>query len=124
MTTIQSPITLTIGQLIQDNFGTTSLEQEVVDYCTPPEVKIKISELIKNYENHKYKDVQGVKLLFYLISNKLEQDDNIYLKSNQSIILTDGGNIAFMNVIFACSLKAETKLFSICLIILTMRLQS
>ncbi|XTZ11059.1 MAG: hypothetical protein ACQZ3N_04190 [cyanobacterium endosymbiont of Rhopalodia yunnanensis] len=124
MTTIQSPIILTIGKLIQDNFGTTSLEQEVVYYCTPPEVKTKIIEFIKNYENHNYKDVQGLKLLFYLIFNKFEQDDKIYLKSNQSIILTDGEKMAFINAIFACSLKAETKLFSICLIILTMRLQS
>ena len=101
MSGVQSPIIPIVGQLIKDNPGTISLGQGVVYYPPPSDAIAQISEFINDPDNHKYKGVQGIKLLLNLITQKLSQENNINLGDNRSIVVTAGGNMAFMNAVLA-----------------------
>jgi aspartate/methionine/tyrosine aminotransferase len=101
MDRVQSPIIPMVGQLIQENPGTISLGQGVV-YYTPPQAAIEgISQFLNHSYNHQYKSVQGISPLVNRIVTKLQEDNNIFVNDNRSIVVTAGGNMAFMNALLA-----------------------
>ncbi|MFB8797826.1 MAG: pyridoxal phosphate-dependent aminotransferase [Microcoleus sp.] len=101
MQSVQSPIIPVIGELISQNPGTISLGQGVVSYNPPPQSFAKIPEFLANPENHKYKAVEGIPPLLDLISAKLKADNNIEINSKNSIVVTAGSNMGFINAILA-----------------------
>ncbi|MDJ0730891.1 MAG: pyridoxal phosphate-dependent aminotransferase [Crocosphaera sp.] len=101
MNRVQSPIIPIVGKLIQDNPGTISLGQGVVYYPPPPEAIEGISEFLNKSHNHQYKSVQGIRPLIAQIVTKLQEDNQIHINSNRSVMVTAGANMAFMNAILA-----------------------
>lgn len=100
MEDVQSPIIPVVGQLIRENVGTISLGQGVVSY-PPPAASIEtLSTFLADAENHKYKAVFGIPPLLTAIEEKLKEDNHIHL-TKQRIIVTAGGNMAYMNAILA-----------------------
>lgn len=100
MEDVQSPIIPVVGQLIRENVGTISLGQGVVSYPPPAESIETLSTFLADAENHKYKAVYGIPPLLTAIEEKLKEDNNIHL-TKQRIIVTAGGNMAYMNAILA-----------------------
>lgn len=98
---VQSPIIPIVGQLIRDNPGTISLGQGVVFYAPPSQIQEGISQFLANPKHHLYQSVYGIPELRELIVNKLKNDNNITLTSQQEIMVTAGGNMAFMNALLA-----------------------
>ncbi|HAC65841.1 MAG TPA: aspartate aminotransferase [Cyanothece sp. UBA12306] len=101
MTAVQSPIIPIVGQLIRDNAGTISLGQGVVFYPPPEAAIAHITKFINDPNNHKYQAVQGIRPLIEIITQKLEEDNQIKLNNKRSILVTAGGNMAFVNAILA-----------------------
>ncbi len=101
MKAIQSPIIPVVAELIRANPGTVSLGQGVAYYGPPPEALEAARQFQADPDNHKYKLVQGIDPLLEVISHKLGEENGITLTETQRIVVTAGGNMAFMNAMLA-----------------------
>jgi aspartate/methionine/tyrosine aminotransferase len=97
---VQAPIIPIVAGLIRDNPGTISLGQGVVGYSPPPQCFERIKEFSSDTENNKYKPVQGIPRLVGALVEKLLNENGIAAEPRQ-IFVTAGGNLAFMNAVFA-----------------------
>lgn len=101
MQAVQSPLIPIIGELIRSNPGTISLGQGVVYYDPPPEAIALLPKFLANSENHKYQAIQGIPPLLSAIETKLKADNRIEINGKNSIVVTAGSNMGFMNAILA-----------------------
>ena len=101
MERVQSPIIPVVGELIRTNPGTISLGQGVVYYGPPPEALQAVQTFAADPENHKYKLVQGIPELQDVIRRKLASENDIQVGDDSRIVVTAGGNMAFMNAVLA-----------------------
>jgi len=101
MQAVQSPIIPVVAEWIRSCPGTISLGQGVVSYGPPPAAAAKIAEFLKDPDNNKYKPVVGLAPLLETIAEKLASENRINLNSANAIVVTGGGNMAFMNAILA-----------------------
>lgn len=101
MQAVQSPIIPVVAELIRANPGTVSLGQGVAYYGPPPEALEAVRQFEAGPDNHKYKLVQGIEPLLEVISHKLRDENGIALNDLQRIVVTAGGNMAFMNALMA-----------------------
>jgi aspartate/methionine/tyrosine aminotransferase len=97
---VQTPIIPVVASLIRANPGTISLGQGVVSYGPPSEATERITEFLRDPENHKYKPVQGIPALVEALRAKLAAENRIEV-SPQQIFVTAGGNLAFANALLA-----------------------
>jgi aspartate/methionine/tyrosine aminotransferase len=101
MRAVQSPIIPVVAELIRQHPGTISLGQGVVHYGPPPAAIERIGDFLKEPDNHKYKPVHGITPLLELIAAKLQSENKIPIDSSKAVVVTAGGNLAFMNAILA-----------------------
>lgn len=98
---VQSPIIPVVGELIRQYPGTISLGQGVVWYPPPPEAFDQISAMLADPSLHKYQAVYGIPSLLELIEAKLREENNVDAKNGSRIVVTAGGNMAFINALLA-----------------------
>ena len=101
MQMVQSPIIPVVGELIRNTPGTISLGQGVVSYPPPEQSIEQISNFLNNRAHHKYQPVFGIPALLELIEEKLVSENRIYVKEGSRIVVTAGGNMAFVNALLA-----------------------
>ena len=101
MEQVQTPVIPVVGELIRENPGTISLGQGVVHYGPPPQAFEAINTFLADPQLHKYQAVHGIPTLLDEITKKLKHDNNITLDESQRIVVTSGGNMAFMNAVLA-----------------------
>ena len=101
MQQVQSPVIPVVGELIRSHPGTISLGQGVVHYGPPPEAFAHAARVGDDPANHKYQAVDGIAALQAAIATKLEGDNGLRLAADQRIVVTAGGNMAFMNAVLA-----------------------
>jgi aspartate/methionine/tyrosine aminotransferase len=101
MQTVQSPIIPVVAELIKDHPGTISLGQGVVYYGPPPEAAEQWNAFLADPENHKYKPVGGIPALVDALKAKVARENRIAINGSNELIVTAGGNMAFMNAILA-----------------------
>jgi aspartate/methionine/tyrosine aminotransferase len=101
MASVQSPIIPVVAELIRQHPGTISLGQGVVNYGPPPEAAAQIARFLADPENHKYKPVVGLPELLDAFEEKLRSENGIHLAAESRLVITAGGNMAFMNAILA-----------------------
>src|SRR3712207_6167972 len=101
MQSVQSPVIPVVGELIPRHPGTISLGQGVFFYGPPAEAVQGISTFLSDPENHKYKAVQGVPPLVDRFERKLAEENGITLDNSRRLVVTAGGNMAFMNAVLA-----------------------
>jgi aspartate/methionine/tyrosine aminotransferase len=106
MRAVQSPIIPVIGELIRQHPGTISLGQGVVFYPPPAQAFEQIGQLLQRPELHKYQPVYGIPPLLELIEQKLRAENGITLGPEQRIVVTAGGNMAFMNACWRFVIRA------------------
>jgi aspartate/methionine/tyrosine aminotransferase len=97
----QSPIIPVIADLIRSNPGTLSLGQGVVGYGPPPETLTEIDRFHAEPANHKYQPVAGIPALLAAIERKLAAENGVKLGPENRLMVTAGGNQAFMNAVLA-----------------------
>lgn len=101
MQAVQSPVIPVVAELIRQTPGTISLGQGVVGYGPPQEAFDAINLFASDPQNHKYKPVTGLAALVEALSDKLQVENRIRIDGRNAIIVTAGGNMAFMNAILA-----------------------
>ena len=101
MREVQTPIIPVIAELIRAHPGTVSLGQGVAYYGPPPEALEAVQQFQADPANHKYTLVQGIDPLLEVIRRKLLEENGIALSEKQHIVVTAGGNMAFMNALLA-----------------------
>ncbi|MCY4388865.1 MAG: pyridoxal phosphate-dependent aminotransferase [Desulfurellaceae bacterium] len=101
MREVQTPIIPVIAELIRATPGTVSLGQGVAYYGPPPEALEAVQQFQADPANHKYTLVQGIDPLLEVIRHKLLEENGIALDETQRIVVTAGGNMAFMNALLA-----------------------
>jgi aspartate/methionine/tyrosine aminotransferase len=97
----QSPIIPVIADLIRTHPGTISLGQGVVGYAPPAAAFAEIERFLAEPANHKYQSVMGVPALLERIAAKLAAENGIALGTDNRLMVTAGGNQAFMNIVLA-----------------------
>lgn len=101
MLAVQSPVIPVVAELIRNHPGTISLGQGVVHYGPPPQAIEALQKFLADPENHKYKLVDGLPPLLDTLRAKLKQDNRIEAGQGNRVVVTAGGNMAFMNAILA-----------------------
>ena len=98
---VQTPVIPVVGTLIRENPGTISLGQGVVYYGPPQEALDAYADFTADPDMNKYQLVQGTPQLLAAITAKLETDNGIRIDSRRQIVVTAGGNMAFLNALLA-----------------------
>ncbi len=101
MRMVQSPIIPVVGEMIRNTPGAISLGQGVVSYPPPPEAFDQIAGFLANPEWHKYQAVYGIPALLELIEAKLRVENGINAGQGSRVVVTAGGNMAFINALLA-----------------------
>lgn len=101
MQAIQEPVIPVIRELIHTHPGTLSLGQGVSFFGPPPQALERARHFGLALDDHKYAPVQGLDPLLELLSGKLRAENRIALGADQNVIVTAGGNMAFLNALFA-----------------------
>src|SRR3954465_8813674 len=101
MAAVQSPVIPVVGELIRANPGTISLGQGVVYYGPPPQAGEALQAFFADPDNHKYKLVDGIPALQDALKAKLASENRIQLDEANRLLVTAGGNMAFMNAVLA-----------------------
>lgn len=100
MEKVQSPIIPIVRDLIVQHPGTISLGQGVVHYPPPPCVSDGLAQFMRE-ANHHYSAVAGLPRLIELIEAKLKRENGIDVRPRSSVVVSAGGNMAFLNAILA-----------------------
>ncbi len=99
----QAPIIPVIADLIRRHPGTISLGQGVVGYGPPPAATAQIARFLADPGLHKYQPVAGIPALLEALAQKLAAENLILTGEphGNRIMVTAGGNQAFMNAVLA-----------------------
>jgi aspartate/methionine/tyrosine aminotransferase len=98
---VQTPIVQVVGDLIRQVPGTISLGQGVVHYGPPPAAVQVAREAAGNPDTHEYQDGNGNRALVDAIEHKLRRDNGIDVARGSRVMVTAGGNMAFVHAILA-----------------------
>src|SRR6476646_6551951 len=101
MAAVQPPVIPIVAELIRAHPGTISLGQGVAFYGPPPQAKAALDRFFADPENHKYKPVDGIAPLREALARKLKQENGTELGDARRLVVTAGGNMAFMNAVLA-----------------------
>lgn len=101
MQAVQAPIIPIVAEWIRSCPGTISLGQGVVSYGPPPSAASQIARFLADPENNKYKPVVGIPELLALLRKKLACENGTQIGDVRGIVVTAGGNMAFMNAVLA-----------------------
>lgn len=98
---VQAPIIPVIAQAIREHPGTLSLGQGVVYYPPPSSVFDAIGALGRDPVLNRYQAVHGTDALIAAITAKLGADNGIRIDADQRVVVTAGGNMAFLNLMLS-----------------------
>jgi aspartate/methionine/tyrosine aminotransferase len=98
---VQAPIIPIVGDLIRRTAGTISLGQGLVSYGPPPEALAVLGSFPRTPDDHRYGPVEGSPDLVEALRRKLSAENGIDVGSDRRIVVTAGGNMAFVNTVLA-----------------------
>jgi aspartate/methionine/tyrosine aminotransferase len=104
---VQTPIVQVIGDLIRQVPGTISLGQGVVHYGPPQAALDAAREALSDPETHAYQDGNGNPELVAAIEAKLRRDNGIDVAHGSRVMVTAGGNMAFVHAILAVTATGD-----------------
>jgi uncharacterized protein (DUF1684 family)/histidinol-phosphate/aromatic aminotransferase/cobyric acid decarboxylase-like protein len=98
---VQAPVIPIVGRWIADTPGTISLGQGIVSYGPPPGVLDALRGFGGVAADHRYGPVEGLAPLVEAIEAKLAAENGITVRPASRVLVTAGGNQAFMNAVLA-----------------------
>lgn len=98
---VQTPIIPIVSRWIAETPGTVSLGQGVVSYGPPAEAVAALASFPDSPLDHRYGAVEGEDALVSAIADKLRLENHIDVNEGSRVVVTAGGNLAFMNAILA-----------------------
>ncbi len=97
---VQAPIIPILGEWIRQSPGTISLGQGMVAYGPPQEALEAVPRYLAEPGAHRYGPVEGLPALVDALTRKLTTENHLDL-SRSRVVVTAGGNLAFMNAVLA-----------------------
>jgi len=101
MRAVQAPIIPILTDLVRRTPGTISLGQGIVAYGPPAEALAVLGSFPRTAEDHRYGPVEGSADLVEAIWRKLESENGVRRDHRRRVVVTAGGNMAFVNAILA-----------------------
>ncbi|MBD16477.1 MAG: aspartate aminotransferase [Planctomycetaceae bacterium] len=102
MIDVQAPMIPIVGEWVAQHPGAISLGQGVVHYPPPPAVAANIADAVdKNPRVNQYGLVRGLDDLQAVIREKVTAENGMDLGGGQSIVVTAGANMGFLNAVLA-----------------------
>ena len=98
---VQPPVIPIIHGLIRDYPDTISLGQGVVWYGPPPQAHEALRRFGTDAADHRYGAVWGIPPLRAALRAKLAAENGIELRDERELVVTAGGNMAFVNALLA-----------------------
>jgi aspartate/methionine/tyrosine aminotransferase len=98
---VQAPVIPIVGRWTGETPGTISLGQGVVSYEPPPEAIEAAHRFGGTLTDHRYGPVEGLPRLVEAIEAKLARENHITVRPQSRLLVTAGGNQAFMNAVLA-----------------------
>jgi aspartate/methionine/tyrosine aminotransferase len=98
---VQTPVIPVVGRWIAESPGTISLGQGVVSYGPPDEAVDAARRFGSSLADHRYGPVEGLPALVEAIEAKLAEENGIQVRGVSRVVVTAGGNLAFLNAILA-----------------------
>jgi aspartate/methionine/tyrosine aminotransferase len=98
---VQPPVIPIVGRWIAETPGTISLGQGIVSYGPPAEVLDAVRSFGSTIADHRYGPVEGLPPLVAAIESKLADENGIAVRPHSRVLVTAGGNQAFVNAILA-----------------------
>jgi aspartate/methionine/tyrosine aminotransferase len=98
---VQAPVIPIVGRWTAQTPGTISLGQGIVSYQPPPETAVAVREFGGALADHRYGPVEGLATLVAAIERKLADENGIPVRPGSRVVVTAGGNQAFMNAVLA-----------------------
>ncbi len=98
---VQAPVIPIVGRWTTETPGTISLGQGVVSYEPPPEAIAAARKFGGKLTDHRYGPVEGLPELVEAIEAKLARENHMVVRPKSRVLVTAGGNQAFMNAILA-----------------------
>jgi len=98
---VQQPIIPIVSRWIAETPGTVALGQGVVSYGPPDAAVDALRTFPGKPSDHRYGPVEGETNLIALIEDKLQRENSINVAGVSRVVVTAGGNQAFMNAILA-----------------------
>ena len=106
---VQTPVVPIVSRWIADVPGTISLGQGVVSYGPPPEVTEAARRFGATLADHRYGPVEGLPPLVDALEHKLARENRIQVRPASRVVVTAGGNLAFMNAVLAIVAEPKAK---------------
>jgi aspartate/methionine/tyrosine aminotransferase len=97
---VQTPVIPIVGRWTAETPGTISLGQGMVSWGPPAEAIAALRAFPSEPSDHKYGPVEGLRPFVDRIAHKLAIENRIAANGNR-IVVTAGGNLAFMNAVLA-----------------------
>jgi aspartate/methionine/tyrosine aminotransferase len=98
---VQAPVIPIVGRWTTETPGTISLGQGVVSYEPPAQAIEAARRFGGTLTDHRYGPVEGLPKLVEAIEAKLAGENRITVRPKSRVLVTAGGNQAFMNAILA-----------------------
>jgi aspartate/methionine/tyrosine aminotransferase len=98
---VQAPVIPIVGRWIAETPGSISLGQGVVSYGPPAAAVEAAQRFGAALADHRYGPVEGLPSLVEAIEEKLERENHIVVRPRSRVLVTAGGNQAFMNAVLA-----------------------
>jgi len=98
---VQAPVIPIVGKWTAETPGTISLGQGVVSYQPPPAAMAAARRFGDTLSDHRYGPVEGLPTLVAAIEAKLARENHIAVRPDSRVLVTAGGNQAFMNAVLA-----------------------
>jgi aspartate/methionine/tyrosine aminotransferase len=113
LATVQTPVIPIVGRWTAETPGTVSLGQGIVSYGPPPEAMESLKTFPTSIWDHRYGPVEGVEPLVSALEAKLLRENKIDVKTGSRVVVTAGGNLAFMNAVFAIADPGDEFIFPV-----------
>jgi aspartate/methionine/tyrosine aminotransferase len=98
---VQAPVIPIVGRWTAETPGTISLGQGVVSYSPPVEAIDAARRFGDQLSDHRYGPVEGLPPLVEALERKLAAENGIAVRPQSRVLVTAGGNQAFMNAVLA-----------------------
>lgn len=100
---VQTPVIPIVSRWIAETPGTISLGQGIVWYGPPPEAIEAARRFGSSLADHRYGPVEGLPALVRAVEDKLARENGITVRGSSRVVVTAGGNLAFLNAVLAVS---------------------
>jgi aspartate/methionine/tyrosine aminotransferase len=110
---VQTPVIPIVGRWIAETPGTISLGQGIVFYGPPVEAVEAARRFGGSVEDHRYGPVEGIPSLVEILEDKLLRENGIVVRPQSRLVVTAGGNVAFVNAILAVTDPGNEVIFPV-----------